>query len=84
MTTPSNGAKAAALLHYTSGCNTERRAVEIFDALSLCATDDEMDEVLTKYETPRWEQVDHMDWDEWWDQLCLLAESIDRCREELT
>ena len=83
MTTPSNAAKAAALLNYTSGCNTAKQAVEIFDALLLCTTDEEMDEVLTKHETPRWEQVDHMDWDEWWDQIWMLAKSIDACREEL-
>ena len=91
MTTPSNAAKAAALLYHTSGVPDAKTAVQIYDELDACAKcDDLRDEwdamiaVLDKHSTPVYSALEHMSIGDWWDNCLMLARSIDGCRVELS
>jgi hypothetical protein len=83
MTTPSNAAKAAALLYHTSGVPDSKTAVLIYDELRECAEWEDMRRVLDKYDAPVYSALEGMSISEWWDNLHCLALSIDSCSEEL-
>lgn len=83
MTSPSNAAKAAAILCFTSGIEDRKKAVLIYDLLDGAATHDQMIEVLDKNNAPVWCEVEHMDIRAWWANVYCLAMSIDQCRQEL-
>lgn len=76
---PSNSAKAAALLVFTSGVPDFETAVKVYDQLEQ--DDLPVQETLDKFGSVcRWEQVESMDETMWWDEVTTLATSIDRCR----
>jgi GTP1/Obg family GTP-binding protein len=75
----SDAAKAAAVMHFVSDSGdtglTPEMAVELFNELGQ--TFGPVDEVLCKYDVTRWVMFE--DWDDamWWEQLELLALSVD-------
>lgn len=75
----SEAARAAAVMHFVSDDGdsglTPERAVELFDELGQ--TFGPIDEVLDKYEVRRWGMLDAFDDAEWWEQMELLAHTID-------
>ncbi len=75
-------AKAAAVLHHTSCVPNPETAVSIFDALQAAETDDELSQVLEDFEAPIWEPLQHMAVADVWEQITMLAHSIDHCREK--
>jgi hypothetical protein len=83
MTTPSNAAKAAALLYHTSGVPDAKTAVQIYDELDACSEYYQMRLVLDKHNTPVYSVLENMSMGEWWEDLRCLALSIDECRAEL-
>ncbi len=83
MKTPSNAAKAAALLYHTSGVPDVKTAVQIYDELDACSEYYQMRLVLDKHDTPVYSALEYMSISEWWDNCQTLAASIDACSEEL-
>jgi hypothetical protein len=84
MTTPSNAAKAAAVLYHTSGVPDVKTAVQIYDELDACVEYDEIRQVLDKYNAPIYHGLESLHISEWCSNLYSLALSIDSCREELS
>ena len=89
-TTPtiSDAAKAAALLHHTWGIPDAKAAVGLFDMLNSSADCDEFTRLLDCQDVfvfnwgihPYYENLSASDL---WQEVCMLARSIDGCREEL-
>lgn len=83
MTTPSNAAKAASILHHTWGIESAKEAVVLYDRL------DAMDEAEFAAELEAaagwgiYEPYELMDSALIWANIWSLACSIDNCREEL-
>ncbi len=75
----SDAAKAAAVMQFVSDSGdtglTPEMAVELFDELGQ--TFGPVDEVLHKYDMTRWAMFDGWDDATWWEQLELLAHTID-------
>lgn len=75
----SDAAKAAAVMHFVSDSGdtglTPEMAVAVFDELG--STHAPVQQVLDKYDMTRWAMFE--DWDDatWWEQLELLAHTID-------
>lgn len=75
----SDAAKAAAVMHFVSDSGdtplTPEMAVEVFDELG--STHVPVQQVLDKYDMTRWAMFE--DWDDatWWEQLEMLAHTID-------
>ena len=75
----SDAAKAAAVMHFVSDSAdtglTPEMAVELFNELGQSFGP--VSDVLDKYDTTRWAMFE--DWDDatWWEQLELLAHTID-------
>ena len=75
----SDAAKAAAVMHFVSDSGdtpiTPETAVELFNELGQ--TFGPVDDVLCKYDMTRWVMFE--DWDDaiWWEQLEVLAHTID-------
>lgn len=80
---PSDAAKAAAVLCFTSGGATARDAVKLYNELSECKDDETILEVLENNECLRWEAVEVLSPLGWLANIVMLARSIDECREEL-
>lgn len=79
-----NAAKAAAVLHHISSIDSRHSAVELYDALEANAqSNDALSQVLEDFEAPIWEPLEQYDATFIWDQIWCLAQSIDRCFEEL-
>jgi hypothetical protein len=77
---PSNAAKAAAILVFTSGIDGFHEAVRVYDELE---NDDlPVSQTLDKFpEVTRWSVVDGLDDFSWWDEITQLATNIDAARE---
>lgn len=79
MSKVSDAAKAAAVMQFVSDTGdtglTPEMAVEVFDELG--GTHVPVQQVLDKYGMTRWAMFE--DWDDatWWEQLELLAHTID-------
>ncbi len=71
----SDAAKAAAVRAFCSGVDNYDVAVLIFDELG--ATHGPVDDVLSKYDSARWEIFDDLESEEWWESLELTALDID-------
>ena len=75
----SDAAKAAAVMHFVADSGdmpiTPETAVELFNELGQ--TFGPVDDVLCKYDMTRWVMFE--DWDDaiWWEQLEVLAHTID-------
>lgn len=80
--TPSNAAKAAALLCFTASVESRQKAVLIYDQLDLADTEDQMAQILDEHGAAPWAAVQHMDMETWWSNVYSLAVSIEECREE--
>lgn len=75
----SQSAKAAALLVFTSGVPDYDTAVKVFDQLEQ--DDLPVQDTLDKFGSVcRWEEVDSLSDDAWWEEVTMLAKSIDKCR----
>lgn len=76
MTVPSKAAKAAAILAYTSGISDTNKAVELYDAIA--DSEDRISSVLNKSpEVQVWDHLSNLTEVQWWDEVCMLADSID-------
>lgn len=79
MSKVSDAAKAAAVMHFVADSEdtglTPDIAVELFDELGR--TFGPVNDVLSKYDMTRWAMYDCWDDATWWEQLELLAHSID-------
>ena len=76
---PSNSAKAAAVLVFTSGVQDYDQAVALYDAMAT--SDEPLDAIIDQYPgVCRWSQVDHMSEQDWWEEIEMLAINIDKCR----
>lgn len=75
----SEAARAAAVMHFVSDSGdtglTHDCAVELFDELG--STHGPIQPILDKYDTTRWYVYEHLSEGDWWEQLELLAVSID-------
>ena len=80
MTTPSNAAKAAALMHCTSGVEDYDQALAIYTAL---ANDDgPVYAMLDKFPgVAMWDKLDALDDGDWWSEVTQLAQNIDDARK---
>lgn len=77
MTTPSKAAKAASVLAYTSGISDTNKAVELYDAVA--ESEDRISSVLDKFpEAQVWDRLGDLTEVQWWDEVCMLADSIDK------
>lgn len=84
MTTPSNAAKAASILHHTWGIESSKAAVEVYNLLEFL---DEEDFARTIGAAEGWgiyECFENLPVGLLWDNIYSLACSIDTCREELS
>lgn len=77
---PSRSAKAAAVLVFTSGVEDFDMAVSIYDEI-FDSSEDELDTVLDKHRAFRWSPVEHLSPADWWDEVMMLATSIDASRD---
>ncbi len=76
MSNPSNAAKAAAILCFTSGVQGYDTALRLYD--ELATSDNDIDTVLDK--TPgarRWHVTEGLCDADWWENVVCLALSID-------
>ena len=79
MNQPTNAAKAAAVLVFTSGVPDYDTALALYDALEAGGLS--ADAVLDKFPgVCRWENVEQMAHEDWWDEIEMLAHNIDSCR----
>lgn len=77
--TPSQAAKAAAVLVFTSGVPDYDTAVKVYDALG--ADIGSVQDTLDKFpDACRWGAVDSLNDGEWWEEVQMLASSIDKAR----
>lgn len=84
MTTPSNAAKAASILHHTWGIESRKAAVEVYNLLEFL---DEEDFARTIDAAEGWgiyECFENLPVGLLWDNIYCLACSIDICREDLS
>lgn len=76
----SNAAKAASLLHHTWGVETIDEAVRIYDLIAG-DTEAQVVDILEKYGAGVWDAIDHMSQEAWWENVEMLAVSIDSTRD---
>ena len=82
MTTPSNVAKAAAILYHTWGVPDALSALQIYERLD---SGEAFEAVFHDgANCGIWERVDHLPERAIWNEIECLSRSIDQCREELT
>lgn len=81
MTTPSNAAKAAAVLCFTWGVPDALSALQIYERLDSGETFESV--FHDDANCGVWAQVENLGPEGVWDNVVSLAESIDTCREEL-
>lgn len=73
---PSDAAKAAAIMCFTSGIKDYNQALQVYNALH--ESEAPVDEVLDNFPgVVRWSAVDHMFGADWWFNVVELADSID-------
>lgn len=76
---PSKSAKAAAILVFTSGVVGYDTAAALYDEIAESV--EPLDALIDKYPNVcRWSQVDHMAEDDWWEEVEMLAHTIDTTR----
>lgn len=75
---PSQSAKAAAILVFTSGIPGYDTAVRVYD--KLATSGEPPDYVLGEFGAARWSPVDTLTDDEWWEEVEMLVYSIDNAR----
>lgn len=83
MTKPSRAAKAAAILCFTSGIDDRDKAALIYDLLDEAESNKQMIAVLGEHNAPVWDEVEHLDVRDLWENVYCLAMSIDECRQKL-
>lgn len=74
----SDAAKAASLLHHTWGVESVDQAVMLYDLIA--STDKPVVDVLEKYGAGVWDAIDQMSQEAWWENVEMLAMSIDSTR----
>ena len=75
----SNGAKAAAIQVHVAGASDFDYALKIYNALGN--TLGPVDDVLTAHNATRWQFLDNMDGEEFWESIEDCAISIDAARK---
>jgi hypothetical protein len=78
---PSNSAKAAAIMVFTSYVEGYDMALDVYEQLEK---DDyfTVDDTLRKFgEVCRWSSVEHMSDSDWWSEVTMLADNIDSARK---
>ena len=75
----SNAAKAASLLHHTWGVETIDEAVRLYDLIAG-DTEAHVVDLLEKYGAGVWDALDQMSQEAWWENVEMLALSIDSTR----
>ena len=74
---PSDAAKAAAIAVFTSGVDNYDLALELYNRMA--DSYEPLDALLDYYPSVcRWEEVDHMTEESWWEEVEMLAHSIDK------
>lgn len=77
---PSNAAKAAAILVFTSGVQNYDQALELYERMAN--SDEPLDAIICSYpDVCRWGEVDHMTEESWWEEVEMLAHSITKAHE---
>ena len=84
MTTPSNAAKAASILHHTWGIEDRKAAVALYDMLDAAGDEDFIIALESAENWGIYEAFESADIALLWENIHCLAESIDACFEELT
>lgn len=74
----SNAAKAASLLHHTWGVETIDEAVRLYDLIAN--SDAKIVDILEKNGAGVWDAIDQMSQEAWWENVEMLALSIDSTR----
>lgn len=75
MDTPSDAAKAASIAHHTWGVEDYATAVTIYN--TLASSNIGVDEFLEQLGCGRWEMVERISQERWWEEVEALALSID-------
>lgn len=83
MTTPSNAAKAASILHHTWGIEDRKDAVRIYDMLEAANEEEFANHLDCAACWGIYECFENLPIGQLWDNIHSLAESIDACFEEL-
>lgn len=84
MKTPSNAAKAAAVMHFVCGTCNFKAAVQLYDKLLEtyeAASDKTPDKVLEEHCKSRWQPFENMSENEFLYSMEGLAQSIEAARE---
>jgi hypothetical protein len=77
---PSNSAKAAAILPFTSGIESYDMALEVYNQLE--ADDLPVQETLAKFQgVCVWHELEQITDSDWWSEVTQLAQNIDLARE---
>lgn len=74
----SNAAKAASLLHHTWGIESIDEAVRLYDVIA--SSDTPVVDILEKHHAGIWDAIDQMHENAWWENVEMLASSIDSTR----
>lgn len=72
---PTPMAKAAAVRMFCAQVFSYEIAVAIYDALG--SSDGDIDAILHEFGAARWDGLDRLDNEQWWEQLELLALDVD-------
>ena len=75
----SNAAKAASLLHHTWGVESIDAAVKLYDLIGG-DTETHVVDLLEKHGAGVWEPLDQLSQEAWWENVEMLALSIDSTR----
>ena len=76
---PSDAAKAASLMHHTSGIEGYAQALEVYNTLAN-SSELNVEEYLAELGAGRWCELDNLTEYEWWENVESLALSIEAAR----